>query len=171
VQKNVPFNIAIESRYPEQIAVCIARDSEGRYNPMTLGWFMPASMSPPMLAIAVGKQRHTLEALRHSRTFVVSFLAEPQSGLARYFGTHTGRDENKFDAVQCRTQPADRIDNLIIEDAVANFECEVVREVDSGDHIVFIGCVICSHITDNPANRMFTLTNSEYLHGAKQRPG
>jgi len=171
MQKIVPFAMAIESRYPEQIAVCIARDSEGRYNPMTLGWFTPCSTEPPMMAIAVGQHRHSLSALRHAREFVLSFLAEPQFELARYFGTHSGRDEDKLSAVNCKTLPADKIDGLLIADAVANFECEVVQEVESGDHVVFIGKVVCSHATDNPANRMFTLTNSEHLDGVKQKPG
>lgn len=162
--------MAIESRYPEQIAVCITRDCGGRYNPMTLGWFMPASMDPPMLAIAVGKKRHSLAAIRHSRAFVVSFLAESQSELARYFGTHSGRDEDKLEAVSCSTRPASKIDGLIISDAVANFECEMNQEIDSGDHVIFVGSVVCSHVTDNPVNRMFTLTNSEHLDGVKQKP-
>lgn len=162
--------MAIESRYPEQIAVCIARDSDGRYNPMTLGWFMPASMKPPMLAIAVGKTRHTLAAIRHSRAFVVSFLAEPQADLARYFGTHSGQNEDKLDAVTCNTLPASKMDGRILADAVANFECDVHQEIDAGDHVIFVGAVTCSHITDNPVNRMFTLTNSEHLAGVKQKP-
>jgi len=161
--------MAIESRYPEQIAVCIARDANGRFNPMTIGWFMPVSIDPPMFAVAVGKSRYTLAAIRHSGEFVLSFLSELQAGLARNFGSHSGRDLDKFSAFKCNTVKATNIDNLLIQDAVANFECVVKQEFTAGDHIVFVGEVTCSHVTDNPANRMFTLMKAEQLDGVGQR--
>ena len=169
MQKTVPFNMAIECRYPEQIAVCIARDAEGKYNPMTLGWFMPVSMKPPMFAIAVGKSRHTLTAIRHAKSFVLSFLSEPQSDIARFFGTHTGAVTDKFATVRCETMKAEKIDGRLIAEAVANFECVVQQEVDAGDHCLIVAEVVCSHVTDNPLNRMFTLVKSEHLDGVRQK--
>jgi len=161
--------MAIESRYPEQIAVCIARDAGNRYNPMTIGWFMPVSMKPPMLAVAIGKTRHTLQAIRTSREFVLSFLSEPQADIARFFGTHSGKDTDKFSVVRCETLKAEKMDNRLIKDAVSNFECVVKSEMDAGDHVLIIGEVICSHITDNPVNRMFTLVKAEHLEGVRQK--
>lgn len=169
MQKTVPFSMAIECRYPEQIAVCIARDATGKYNPMTIGWFMPVSMKPPMIALAMGHGRHTLEAIRHSREFVLSLLSEPQADLARYFGTHSGREIDKFASVHCETLKAQRIDGCLIKDAVANFECIIKEEVVAGDHVLLIGEVVCAHITDNPVNRMFTLVKSDHLDGVRQK--
>lgn len=169
MQKTVPYSMAIESRYPEQIAVCIARDPAGRYNPMTIGWFMPVSMKPPMIAVAIGHERHTLTAIRHSREFVICFLSEPQAELARYFGCHSGRDTDKFAGVRCETIKAEKIDNRLIKDAVANFECVVKEEVTVGDHTLFVGEVVCAHVTDNPVNRMFTLIKAEHLDGIRQK--
>lgn len=161
--------MAIECRYPEQIAVCIARDAAGKYNPMTLGWFMPASMKPPMMALSVGKTRHTLEAIRHSGCMVISFLSEPQADIARFFGTRTGAEIDKLASIRCETIKAEKIDGRLIVDAVANFECVVRQEIDAGDHVVFIGEVVCSHVTDNPLNRMFTLVKAEHLDGVRQK--
>lgn len=169
MQKTVPFSMAIECRYPEQIAVCIARDASGKYNPMTIGWFMPVSMKPPMFAVAIGKSRHTLTAIQHSKSFVLSFLSEPQSDIARFFGTHSGCLTDKFATIRCETMKADKIDGRIICEAVANFECVVQNQIDSGDHVIFIGEVVCSHVTDNPLNRMFTLVKSEHLDGVRQK--
>lgn len=169
MQKTVPFSMAIESRYPEQIAVCIARDARGKYNPMTIGWFMPVSIKPPMMAIAVGKTRYTLSAIRHSKEFVLAFLSEPQADIARFFGTQSGFTTDKFASIRCNTLKAEKIDGRIITDAVANFECKVQQEIDSGDHIIFIGEVVCAHATDNPINRMFTLVKADHLDGVRQK--
>jgi len=169
MQKTVPYSMAIECRYPEQIAVCIARDAGGKYNPMTIGWFIPVSMKPPMIAIAVGQCRYTLTAIRHSREFVLSLLSDPQADLARFFGTHSGRDTDKFATARCDTLKAEKIDNRLIKDAVANFECVVKEEFVTGDHVMFVGEVVCAHVTDNPVNRMFTLVKSDHLDGVRQR--
>lgn len=171
MQKIVPFSMAIESRYPEQIGLLIARDPQGRYNPMTIGWFMPASMKPPMLAVAVGQTRYSLSAIRASKAFVLSFLSEPQADIAKYCGTHSGRDLDKLAGIQCETLRAEKIDGRIVADAAANFECVVRQEMTAGDHVIFVGEVVCAHVNDHPLNRMFTLVRAEHLDGFRQRHG
>jgi flavin reductase (DIM6/NTAB) family NADH-FMN oxidoreductase RutF len=162
--------MAIESRYPEQLALCIARDARGVDNPMTISWFIPASIHPPRIAVAIGKSRYTLEAIRHSRAFVLALLAEPQSDLARLCGTTSGRDADKFAELKVNTTPAPHVPGLLIDRAVAHFECTVFQEVDAGDHVIVLGEVVGSWVTDSPVNRMFTLVKSEHLDGIRQQP-
>ena len=169
MQKEVPFAIALESRYPEQVAIAVVKDLQGRYNPVTLGWVMPVSTQPPMLAIAVGRTRYTTESLRVSREFVLSYPSEAQAEAAKYFGSHSGRDTNKFSAVRCETERASRVDSRLLTDAVANFECKLVREVEAGDHIIFIGEVVACHVHANPASRLYTLIKSQHMGGFKQK--
>ena len=69
------YDQAIARRYPEQVVIAIAKDRKGKYNPITLGWTMLASHEPPMMAIAVGKTRYSLQAIRHCREFVVSMAS------------------------------------------------------------------------------------------------
>lgn len=171
MQKQVPFSMAIESRYPEQIAVCIARDERGRFNPMTLAWFTPVSFKPPMFAISVGKSRYTMKAIQHAKAFALSFLSEPQAPLARQFGTQSGHTTDKFATAPCETIKAEKIDCVLIKDAVANFECVVRQEIDAGDHVLFVAEVVRSLVTDNPINRMFTLVKAEHLDGVRQPAG
>lgn len=171
MQKSAPFEVAIESRYPEQIAFAIARTPTGKYNPITLGWVMPASLDPPMFAIAVGKSRYSLECIRQAGAFTLAFPSENQAGAARLFGSRSGRDLDKFKAAaNLRTERARHIDSLILVDAVANFECRVEREIDSGDHVIFLGAVLCAYETTNPLNRLYTLVKSLHMGGLNQTP-
>ena len=55
MQKQVEYSDAIKTKYPEQVVIAIARDADGRANPITLGWTMIVSGNPPMMAIAVAK--------------------------------------------------------------------------------------------------------------------
>lgn len=169
MQKEVPYSIAIESRYPEQIAILIARDPQGKFNPMTIGWVMPTSTNPPMMAVAVGAERWTAEAIKKSREFVVAYASETQAEVAKYYGTRSGRNSDKLATVRCETDRAHKIDGRLLTDAVANFECRLVNQVATGDHIIFVGEVVCAHVHASPANRLFTLIRSQHMGGFHQK--
>lgn len=169
MQKEAPYSVAIESRFPEQIAIVLARDAKGNCNPITIGWVMPTSINPPMLAISLGKDRWTTDAIRRTREFVIAYPSEAQAEAAKYFGTCSGRDSNKLSTVRCETERARVVDSRILTDAVANFECRLVAEFTTGDHVIFVGEVLCSYINTNPANRLFTLIRSEHMGGLRQK--
>lgn len=169
MQKEVPFAIALESRYPEQVAIAVVKDLQGRYNPVTLGWVMPVSMQPPMMAMAVGRTRYTAESLKVNRDFVLAYPSEAQAEAAKYFGSHSGRDTSKLASVRCETERAHKVDSRLLTEAVANFECRLVREVEAGDHIIFIGEVVACHVHANPASRLYTLIKTQHMGGFRQK--
>ena len=53
MQVEARYEDAIKRKYPEHIAIAIAKDPQGKYNPITLGWTMITSHQPPMMAISV----------------------------------------------------------------------------------------------------------------------
>ena len=57
------YTEVIARKYPEQVVIAIAKDQQGKYNPITLGWTMITSHEPPMMAIAVGHKRYSREAI------------------------------------------------------------------------------------------------------------
>ena len=57
MQKEVPHSEAAGLKFPEQIVIAIAKDKNGKCNPITLGWTMTTSISPPMRAISIGLTR------------------------------------------------------------------------------------------------------------------
>ena len=76
---------------------------------------------------------------------------------ALFFGTHSGRDIDKFAEFDCKTHPASKIDSLLLSDAVANFECTLESETIAGDHIIFVGKVVQSHINTENKKRLYTI--------------
>ena len=52
MQRAASYDEAIGRKYPEQVVIAIARDSDGKFNPITLGWVMCTSGKPPMMAIS-----------------------------------------------------------------------------------------------------------------------
>ena len=157
MQKKVEYSEAIKTKYPEQVVIAIAKDPNGKANPITLGWTMIVSGSPPMMAIAVAGTHYSIKAIRHSKCFTIAFPSADMADAALFFGSHSGRDIDKFAEFDCETAPAQAIDSVLITDAVANFECTLESETVAGDHIIFVGKVICSHTSTEPKNRLYTV--------------
>jgi len=165
MQRQVDYSEAIISRYPEQIVIGIARDQKGTPNPITLGWTMLVSHVPPMMAVAIGKTRYSLETFRHAREFVIAFPSEYQGDEALFFGTKSGRDIDKLAQVGTSLIPATQIDSVLMADAVANFELKLTGELDTGDHVVFAGEVVASHINEKKLNRLYTVGENYQMAG------
>jgi len=159
------FESAIQRKYPEGVAIAIARDAQGRYNPITLCWVMRTSLAPPMLAISIGLTRHSLSAVRHAREFVVAIASTSMRADALFHGSKSGRDLDKLKACGTQTQPARVIDGVLLADAVANFECRLVGELQTGDHVIFAGQVVAAHMNQDPTVRGLYALGNEQLGG------
>ena len=157
MQKHVEYSDAIKTKYPEQLVIAIARDRMGKANPITLGWTMIVSGKPPMMAIAVAKTHYSIETITHSECFTVSYPSSEMADAALFFGSKSGREVDKFAEFDCATESAKQIDSLILSDAVANFECTLESQVPAGDHIIFVGEVVCSHINTETKKRLYTV--------------
>jgi flavin reductase (DIM6/NTAB) family NADH-FMN oxidoreductase RutF len=73
------------------------------------------------------------------------------------FGTRSGRDCDKFAQAGTKLQPAGAIDCVLMADAVANFECRLVGEMTTGDHVLFVGEVVRSHVHETDLARLYTV--------------
>ena len=164
------YNKVIRRKYPEQTVIAIARDKSGQYNPITLGWTMFTSHNPPMMAISIGLNRYSLEVIRYAKEFVISFPSSSMGKEALFFGTNSGRDIDKLDKCKIKTQPAHKINCVIISEAVANFECKLESEHKTGDHVIFVGRVVASHMNkDETVGRLYTLDSSYKMEGITHR--
>ncbi|MEK7995108.1 MAG: flavin reductase family protein [Planctomycetota bacterium] len=157
MQKQVEYAEAIKTKYPEQVVIAIAKDKNGKANPVTLGWTMIVSGNPPMMAIGVARKHYSIEAITHSKCFTIAFPSAQMAEAALFFGSRSGRNTDKLAEFDCATEPATEIDSLLLTDAVANFECTLQSQVPTGDHIMFIGEIVCSHINTEPKKRLYTV--------------
>ena len=157
MQKHVEYEQAVKTRYPEQVVIAVAKDKHGKANPVTLGWTMLASGKPPMMAIAVAAKHYSVETIRHSKCFTIAYPSAQMADAALFFGSKSGRDADKFAEFDCKTAPAAKIDSVLLADAVANFECSLESEIPAGDHIIFLGKIIVSHVNTQPQKRLYTV--------------
>jgi flavin reductase (DIM6/NTAB) family NADH-FMN oxidoreductase RutF len=167
MQKQVSFEQAVKTKYPEQVVIVIAKDKAGKANPVTLGWTMIASGDPPMMAIGVYKGHYTVKCIRHSKCWTLVYPSSDMAKAALFFGSHSGRDTDKLSEFRCKTSPAKKIDSVLLIDAVANFECRLIKQIPTGDHITFVGQIVCSHVNSKPKKRLYSLGTGHKLGAAR----
>jgi flavin reductase (DIM6/NTAB) family NADH-FMN oxidoreductase RutF len=169
MQIETPFNEAIVKKYPEQVVIVLAKERSGRVNPITLGWTMITSHNPPMMAISVGLTRYSLNVIREAKEFVIAFPSELQKDDTLLFGTTSGRNTDKLKDSGISTIPAKKIDCVLLDDAVANFECSLEGDFVTGDHVIFVGKIIAAHINPDAPGRLYTVAKGYKMAGVSPK--
>lgn len=162
MQVEVAFQQATLRQHPEPLALVVVKDERGKFNPMPLGWVMLASREPAYMALAVAHTRYTCAQIRRTREFVISLPPSNMGEEMLYYGTNSGRDVDKFAETPVPTQPATKIDCVLLSEAVANFELRLVSEFPSGDHTIFVGEVVASHVNrDESVRRLYSIAQGK----------
>ena len=165
MQVTTPFSEAIVRKYPEQVVIVLVKEQSGRVNPITIGWTMLTSHKPPMMAFSVGLKRYSLGLLREAGECVVAFPSEEQRDAAFLFGTKTGSDTDKLKESGIAVTPAEVVDCVLLDDAVANFELKLTGEFPTGDHVIFAGEVMASHVNSGNPGRLYTVATGFKMRG------
>ncbi|RLF59913.1 MAG: High molecular weight rubredoxin [Thermoplasmata archaeon] len=95
---------------------------------------------PPQIAISINKENLTYNYIKNSKVFVASILSEetPMNFIGT-FGFKSGRDINKFEDIRYRTGITSA--PIILDYTVGYIEAEVIKEIDSGTHSIFLALV------------------------------
>lgn len=66
-------------------------------------------------------------------------LGEQQQALAEHFGTQSGRTVDKLASIRWT---AGKTGAPLLLDALAHFDCNVISDIEAGDHRLVVGRVI-----------------------------
>lgn len=97
--------------------------------------------SPIQLAVTLNKDNMTEQIIEQSGVFNAVVLTQDVSmDIIKVFGFTSSKDRNKYEAVP----HARDIQNIpyITEHTSAQFTCKVVKQVDLGTHVMFVGEVV-----------------------------
>ncbi len=127
------------------VAMVTARLGD-KENAMPATWVIPVSFSPQFVAVNIAPPRYTHDMIKKSKKFAVSILADDQMELSRYAGSCSGKTTDKFKKIK---KFYGESGVPLIKGSVACIECEVVDEVNEGDHTVFTGKVLNTYSDEN----------------------
>ena len=134
---------------------------DAQVNAFTGTWLTQVSFTPPLVALGIKKDSHSLEMIKQDRVFSVNLLGKGQKAIAEHFVKPATVVGEKLKEVRHR---AGKTGAPILEEAIAFVECEV-REIanEQGDHAIVIGEVVEAGVPkDEPA---LTLMDTGWHYG------
>jgi flavin reductase (DIM6/NTAB) family NADH-FMN oxidoreductase RutF len=120
---------------------------DGKPNFMEVGGGGSISADPPLIALPIRHQRHTLKGILDKRTLSVNMPSVDQAKEADYTGIVSGADRDKardcgFDVFYGKLDTAPMITQCPV-----NLECTLVHIISSTSHMIVIARVDATHIS------------------------
>lgn len=112
-------------------------------NLATVNWTTQVSFEPPLMAVSVENDSHSIELIRTTGVFALSVFGEDARDQAGALGKRWKIRPDKIDAAKYRIGATGC---PILEDALAAIECRVVGSLPAGDSTLFVGEVIAADI-------------------------
>jgi flavin reductase (DIM6/NTAB) family NADH-FMN oxidoreductase RutF len=119
--------------------VVVAAPVEGGFRGLTATSFIPVSLEPPLVLVAIEANTVTREAIESAGRFSASLLARGQEFLAERFAGRAPLVKAGWSEIAHRLSIGG--DLPWIDGAVAWFECRLERVVPAGDHVLVLGAV------------------------------
>jgi flavin reductase (DIM6/NTAB) family NADH-FMN oxidoreductase RutF len=125
-------------------AVLVGANVGGRPNYMAVAWAGVACMDPPMIAVAIGKERHTGKGIVENRTFSVNIPSARDAAAVDHCGLVSGKRADKsaiFETFygELGTAP-------LIGEFPVNIECALRHTLELGTHDLHVGEIINIHV-------------------------
>lgn len=121
----------------------VGANVNGTPNYMTAAWATVACMIPPMVCVAINKERYTAKGIEENGTFSLNVPSERQVVETDHCGLVSGAKEDKsavFKSFYGKLETAP-----MVEECPVNIECKVFSSVDVGSHLLYIGEVMDIH--------------------------
>ncbi len=112
---------------------------ESGINGITVNSFTSVSLEPALALVSIDKKANSLTQMQ-SKAFTINILSDEQESIAWQFA---GRPQTDISINWINTGSAPKI-----EGAAAYIECKPWKEVDAGDHVLFIGEIVHLERTD-----------------------
>jgi flavin reductase (DIM6/NTAB) family NADH-FMN oxidoreductase RutF len=122
--------------------ILVTSKYQEKANIMTAAWCMPASHSPPMVAVSIGLKRFSHELILQGGEFAINV---PHRKLLREMwccGTNSGRMKDKFALCGLTPVAGKHIEAPLIGECLGAIECRLASHPTVGDHSIMVGEVL-----------------------------
>ena len=134
---------------PYSCVFVISVEKTGKPSGMVAGWNMKCAWNPDLFAVALSKRGYTHKLIHQSKEFVIAVPNKKLEKAIEFFGTRHGNKVDKFKRTRIKTLKAKYLKSPLLKDATINFECKLYKEVDAGDHVIFIGKILAAYVNPN----------------------
>ena len=136
---------AIDEGTKEVLGKALGRISNGVYiatvthedqrEGMLATWVAQAAFNPPMLTIAVNRERHILRSLKPGTRFTLNVMKKTNNDLFKAFVKPVQPGDDRFAGLNLADKATG---GPVFADALAYLDCSIKEQVEAGDHIVVL---------------------------------
>jgi flavin reductase (DIM6/NTAB) family NADH-FMN oxidoreductase RutF len=126
----------------------VSCEHNGKKNIITVGMFAFFSGKPSLVGVGLAPSRYSYDLIRQSGEYVVNVVDEKLMEAVRVCGEKSGREVNKFEMAKLTPEKGTKVNAPLIGESPVSIECKVVKEVEVGDHVWFIGEVLAVHVRE-----------------------
>lgn len=131
--------------YPLPVVMVSVADKEGKQNIITIAWTGTICSDPPMVSISVRPERCSYHMIKETGEFVINLTTKELAFATDYCGVKSGRDVDKFAAMQLTPVRGEKVKAPLIAESPVNLECKVTEVKHLGTHDMFMAEVVCVH--------------------------
>lgn len=131
--------------YPLPVVMVSVADKEGKQNIITIAWTGTICSDPPMVSISVRPERYSYHMIKETGEFVINLTTKELAFATDYCGVKSGRDVDKFAAMQLTPVRGEKVKAPLIAESPVNLECKVTEVKHLGTHDMFMAEVVCAH--------------------------
>ena len=114
-------------------------------NIITASWVGICCSEPPMISVAIRKNRFSHSIITKSMEFVVNLTKEDQLDVVDYCGNTSGKNVDKFKETDLNPIKGEKVNAPLIKECPFNLECVVNKILELGSHDLFIGEIVAVH--------------------------
>ncbi len=133
---------------PARPVYLVSAEHGGKKNIITIGMFAFFSGKPTLVGIGIASSRFSFDLIRRSGEYVVNVVDEKLMGAVRICGEKTGREVDKFELAKLTPEKGVKVNAPAIRESPVSVECKVVKELEVGDHVWFIGEVVATQVRE-----------------------
>ncbi|MEM2975152.1 MAG: flavin reductase family protein [Candidatus Bathyarchaeia archaeon] len=152
--------------HPKLTVLVTCVDKKGKANVITLAWAMPVSISPPLLVVSIAPRRYSHELIEESKEFVVNIPTMKIVKETLFCGRKSGREIDKFKETKLTASPAKKVKAPIIKECIAHLECRLYKQVEAGDHTLFISEILAAYANKNAFTEKYDLERVKLIYHA-----
>ena len=130
-------------------ALLIGANVNGKPNFMTAAWSGIANSEPPMLSVAIRRNRYTFTGVRQSMAFSVNVPSCELVKETDYCGIVSGSETDKVETCKFKVFYGKLEGVPLIEQCPVNMECRVVHILELGSHSLVIGKIEETYVSES----------------------
>jgi flavin reductase (DIM6/NTAB) family NADH-FMN oxidoreductase RutF len=145
MKKELPVSEGLR-KLPIRPVYLLSTEHKRKKNIIAIGMFAYFSGKPSLVGVGIAPSRYSFDLIRQSGEYVVNVVDEKLTEAVRICGEKSGREVDKFKLAKLTPEKGVKVKAPCIKESPVSIECKVVKEVETGDHVWFIGEVLATRV-------------------------